>query len=64
MPSNRQRDCGNKTRYYSEGEALDQIDYLVNVKHVTAELRVYPCSWCRGFHLTSRPNDRDEDRHL
>lgn len=42
-----------KKRYDSEHEALNTADYGRSARGV--DLRVYECSDCGGWHLTSRP---------
>jgi hypothetical protein len=43
--------CRRKRRFATEREA-DDAAYLARLQG--RELRVYRCSWCRGWHLTSR----------
>ena len=48
----------SKRRYKSEHEALDAAAHGRAVRG--AELRVYECPDCSGWHLTSRPARDDE----
>lgn len=53
------RSCTSKVRYFTEREAADQIAFLMLNQGVARPLRIYQCPYCTGFHLTSRPNQRD-----
>jgi hypothetical protein len=46
-------DCRRKTRYETEREA-DDAAYRARMEG--AELSIYQCPWCHGWHLT-RPRD-------
>ena len=48
----RRSECGKKKRYESESEARATADHQARV--TGKELKVYECSWCRGWHLSSR----------
>lgn len=58
------RSCTSKVRYFTAAEAADQINFLSLEKALDKPLRVYQCPYCTGFHLTSRPNQRDGGRTL
>ena len=48
----RRSECGKKKRYDTEGEARATADHQARASG--KELKVYECSWCRGWHLSSR----------
>lgn len=45
--------CASKQRYASKAEALDAIRRCA--EHGRRGLRCYRCSYCGGWHLTSKP---------
>ena len=48
-----------KTRYDSQEDAEEQIEYLKAHDLVDeVQLRVYKCPQCYSFHLTSKPKRR------
>ena len=48
----RRRECERKRRYPTEEEARATADHQARASG--RELKVYECSWCRGWHLSSR----------
>jgi hypothetical protein len=48
----RRSECGKKKRYATEDEARATADHQARASG--RELKVYECSWCRGWHLSSR----------
>ena len=49
--------CESKTRYSSRGEAEEAIRLCA--EHGTRGLHCYRCSYCNGWHLTSKPMRND-----
>ena len=48
----RERECSRKKRYPTEEDARATAGHQARASG--KELRVYECSWCRGWHLSSR----------
>ena len=48
----RRSECGRKRRYDSEEEA--RASAAQRARATGRELDVYRCTWCRGWHLSSR----------
>ena len=48
----RRQECARKKRYATQGEARATADHQARTSG--RELRVYECTWCRGWHLSSR----------
>lgn len=48
----RRNECKRKRRYASREEARATADH--QARTTGRELSVYECSWCRGWHLSSR----------
>ena len=48
----REKACESKNRYGSEREAREAIRACA--EHGTLGLRCYRCTWCNGWHLTSK----------
>jgi hypothetical protein len=48
----RRKECERKKRYASQEEARETADH--QARTTGRELNVYECSWCRGWHLSSR----------
>lgn len=52
--SRRWNECGRKQRYATDTEAQRMIAHARRHSYeASADLRVYPCPHCKGFHLTS-----------
>ncbi len=49
----RKKACESKNRYASKAEAEETIRLCA--EHGTPKLRCYRCSYCNGWHLTSKP---------
>jgi hypothetical protein len=45
--------CGNKRRYRDHDEAK-RVRRTCLAQRPDQPLRIYPCPYCRGFHLTSQ----------
>jgi hypothetical protein len=50
MPRNVKKSCSDKVRYLNQEEALKAARGEIN--------RAYPCRFCKGWHLTSKPEER------
>jgi hypothetical protein len=48
----RRSECGKKKRYETYDDARATADH--QARTTGRELKVYECSWCRGWHLSSR----------
>ncbi len=53
MTPTAKENCERKTRYASESEARSTAQHQMQVQPATPRLRVYQCSICGGWHLTS-----------
>lgn len=52
MKTNALTICTSKKLYITKEDAEKQVKYLWKEKQV--DLRIYRCSMCQGFHLTSK----------
>lgn len=49
--------CSGKRRFETNAEALEALSVSVKVAVILGRrlpVRVYPCSQCKGFHMTSK----------
>ena len=50
-----EKSCSSKNRYASRADALEAIALCAD--HGRRGLRCYKCSYCGGWHLTSKPEN-------
>lgn len=56
----RRRQCRYKTRYPDKMAALKILRSIqLGSKREEVPSRVYPCVYCRGYHLTKQPKNYD-----
>ncbi len=53
MSPTAKENCERKTRYASESEARSTARHQMSVNPSAPKLRVYECTICGGWHLTS-----------
>ncbi len=56
------RSCHRKDRYWTEAEASRAIRKC-EAKRPDTKLRAYFCSFCLGWHLTSKPKLTNNERN-